>query len=380
MAQIMIASRRKSLLRAGEFALNSPEEHLRVGRNRIEWIDVARGIGIILVVYGHVLQGLLAAGLLSRSNPLWLSDYAIYTFHMPLFFVLAGLNVKSSLKKGTGGFLLGKLWTVAYPYFLWSAIQGSIQLHIAALAPGAVNHVRSPLFMETILWRPIAQFWFLYALFICHMIAPFALGRKWMCLLVGGGSLCLSAFGHGQPTSYMLPFYILGILIGDHITRWRPSFQTTLIEVSVCTGLFAAAAHLGRAASAADPASIYSLPATVLGICMVFLFSQAGVYASQRLTRILTTIGGMSMTIYILHGLADSSARLMLRRLGLLHPAEQLLLGLVAGVGLPMAAHLLLDKSNLLTPLGLAPWKKTRNTFSIKVRDGETLTKHSWIG
>jgi fucose 4-O-acetylase-like acetyltransferase len=345
-----------SLLTSAEIAV--PRNRLDVDRGRIEWIDAARGIGIILVVYGHVLQGLLAAGLLSKSNPLWLSDYIIYTFHMPIFFVLAGLNVKSSLKKGAAIFLLGKLWTVAYPYFLWSAIQGGIQIHMAELAPGAVNHARSPLFMETILWRPIAQFWFLYALFICHMIAPLALSRRWICLLLGAGSLCLSAFGHGRPTSYMLTFYILGIIVGDHIMQWRPSFQSTLVEGLICTGLFAAAAHLGRAASAVDPESIYSLPASLLGICMVFLFSRAIIYASKRMTRIFAIVGGMSMTIYVLHGLVESSARLMLRRLGLLQPAEHLLFGLVAGIGLPMAAHILLGKLHLLTPLGLAPWKR----------------------
>lgn len=364
-------------MKSVELAIKRPENSLRGGGSRIEWIDVARGIGIILVVYGHVLQGLLAAGLLSKSHPLWLSDYTIYTFHMPLFFVLAGLNVKTSIRKGTGNFVLGKLWTVAYPYFLWSAIQGGIQLHIAALLPGAVNHARSPLFMETILWQPIAQFWFLYALFICHMIAPLALSRKWMCLLVGGSSICLSAFGHGQPTSYMLPFYILGMLIGDHIRLWRPSFKTILVEVSLCTGLFAAAVHFGRSASAANAESLYSLPATILGIGMIFLLSQASAFASGRLTTILTTIGGMSMTIYILHGLADSSARFVLERVGLVRPTAQLLIGLAIGVGLPMVAHILFDKFGLLTVLGLAPWKRKTvrplGASSVKGKDLQNL-------
>ena len=44
---------------------------------RESWIDVLKGIGIILVVIGHT----------SMENPLvkW-----IYVFHMPLFFALSG--------------------------------------------------------------------------------------------------------------------------------------------------------------------------------------------------------------------------------------------------------------------------------------------------
>lgn len=48
--------------------------------NRIEWIDIAKGIGIILVIAGHCFY-------LGYSYPL-------YAFHMPLFFFLSGLLFK----------------------------------------------------------------------------------------------------------------------------------------------------------------------------------------------------------------------------------------------------------------------------------------------
>ncbi len=44
--------------------------------NRVKWLDMVKGFGIILVVYGH--------------NFPFLEKY-IYTFHMPLFFLLAGI-------------------------------------------------------------------------------------------------------------------------------------------------------------------------------------------------------------------------------------------------------------------------------------------------
>ena len=48
--------------------------------NRIEWIDIAKGIGIILVIAGHCFY-------LGYSYPL-------YAFHMSLFFLLSGLLFK----------------------------------------------------------------------------------------------------------------------------------------------------------------------------------------------------------------------------------------------------------------------------------------------
>ena len=59
---------------------------------RVEWLDAARGIGIALVVFGHVLRGLFGAQI--AADPYWkIIDYTIYTFHMPLFFLLAGVSV-----------------------------------------------------------------------------------------------------------------------------------------------------------------------------------------------------------------------------------------------------------------------------------------------
>lgn len=72
-------------------------------QKRIEWIDVAKGIGILMVIAGHTFS-------LSYSYPL-------YAFHMPLFFFLSGLVFKdrdedfiSFLKSKTMSLL--KPWTI----------------------------------------------------------------------------------------------------------------------------------------------------------------------------------------------------------------------------------------------------------------------------
>lgn len=58
---------------------------------RADWIDAARGLGIVLVVLGHCLRGLVAAGVLADGPVFQIVDRAIYAFHMPLFFLLSGL-------------------------------------------------------------------------------------------------------------------------------------------------------------------------------------------------------------------------------------------------------------------------------------------------
>jgi fucose 4-O-acetylase-like acetyltransferase len=54
---------------------------------RIEWIDCAKGITILLVIISHTVSGILRG--------------TIFSFHMPLFFILSSLTYKCSNDKET---------------------------------------------------------------------------------------------------------------------------------------------------------------------------------------------------------------------------------------------------------------------------------------
>ena len=76
---------------------------------RLGWVDAAKGIGIVLVVYGHAVDGLRSAGLVPADGWAAFSFYAIYTFHMPLFFLLSVLFARRSAERVTGPFLRSRL-------------------------------------------------------------------------------------------------------------------------------------------------------------------------------------------------------------------------------------------------------------------------------
>lgn len=56
-------------------------------KNRIDWIDVAKGIAILLVIIGHTLK----MGAFLRN--------IIFSFHMPLFFILSGYTYTPATDK-----------------------------------------------------------------------------------------------------------------------------------------------------------------------------------------------------------------------------------------------------------------------------------------
>ena len=76
--------------------------------NRIEWLDVAKGIGIILVVFSH---------LSANEDPNeWLFKL-IFSFHMPLFFFISGMLF--SCNYNFIEFVKRKFRTIFVPYLLF---------------------------------------------------------------------------------------------------------------------------------------------------------------------------------------------------------------------------------------------------------------------
>lgn len=76
---------------------------------RLNFIDIAKGIGIILVVLGHSLA-------YECHNRLF---FMIYSFHMPLFFFLSGFVFKS---KDSASYFSGKVKTLLVPLVCFQAL------------------------------------------------------------------------------------------------------------------------------------------------------------------------------------------------------------------------------------------------------------------
>ena len=63
--------------------MNAKEKRYKMGKERIVFVDYARALGIFLVVFAHCLQ--------KYCDGMDFSNHFIYSFHMPLFFVISGM-------------------------------------------------------------------------------------------------------------------------------------------------------------------------------------------------------------------------------------------------------------------------------------------------
>jgi len=101
-------------------------------RARLAWVDVARGLGIVLVLLGHSPA--------LRGAPKTL----IYAFHMPLFFFLSGfLATPASFAVPFASYVASQARRLLVPYFAFSAL--SYPIWLLALAGGRPHESIDPL-------------------------------------------------------------------------------------------------------------------------------------------------------------------------------------------------------------------------------------------
>jgi fucose 4-O-acetylase-like acetyltransferase len=317
--------------------------------------DYARAAGIVLVVYGHVLRGLVSAGLVPSHHWILQSDYAIYTFHMPLFFVLSGLHVERSLRRGAAGYLASKLQTIVYPYFLWSLVQGLVLL----FASGETNHPFYPSDLVRMFWDPFSQFWFLYALFLCHILIVLTTTHRIRLVCAALVAYAIGSIFDIGILALSLKFFLFfaaGVLLAGHV-------RAMVSPLATVPGMLATAVALGVAIYLARPHgeynSVWALPATALGILLVFEFALWMDRFGESV--VLTTLGQASMPIYLVHILAGSGARIVLMHLHVDNLYVQLFAGVICGLAVPLVLYLVVQKLQLEKVFGFPKGGSSRS-------------------
>lgn len=312
---------------------------------RLLWIDTARGIGIFLVVYAHVLRGQFHAGLLAWSPLIATQDRVIYAFHMPLFFLLSGLFAGAKIQS-RAQFVQRRLVTIVYPYILWSIVQ-------TLLSMGAGQYANHPTAVAD-LWQigihPIGQFWFLYVLAILQLLL--LLPRGLFLLMIPVGLAAYLHFGGGPllpRAGWSLPFFAIGVFLGRGgleaaLRTPRRGLVCAVGGSLIFAGLFVSTASLSG----------------VGAVVANYGLAGAGIAASLGVARLLggkiallPALGTASLAIFVLHVICAAAVRAGLERIGLHQPAAAAALAVAGGLLIPLWFYELSIKAQLTPWLGL---------------------------
>jgi fucose 4-O-acetylase-like acetyltransferase len=321
-------------------------------------IDIAKGIGIILVVLGHNPTVLQDKGELFR---------VIYSFHLPLFFFLSGVFLKDPAPAGP--FALSRADALLKPYFVVLLLLGAVEMLLPQTSPLAstspLAYLSGVLYATTptIAWTPL---WFLPQLFVASLIsmailrATKALENRtaWLavtsCALLAAGIAFMDSFWQidtarlhfmgldklpGLPWSLDLAFFstacmLAGFLLSKAATAMRFSsiaFGTAILAFAALHGYFDETIDLNLRAYG-NPL-VCTLQAA-LGIYIV-LCASALLQRYAALRRSLSYIGSASLFILLFHYVAQGRTFLVLSHIS----DNRYFLGaasLAAGVLLPL--------------------------------------------
>lgn len=177
-------------------------------RNRI--IDMLKGIAVILVIYGHLLEGRYCWPFIMLTE-----------FHLPLFIFVSGLFFEHSYEKYKKGFIWQKVKGLLFPYIVWSAVAFAVNALLLWKA-GQANEIGQE-FLSIFLYA--RSVWFLIVCFLMEIMAylcmllaknkmslfmAFMLFVWGICLLVK--PIALFSIYRGQ---WLLPYFLLGVLLSD---------------------------------------------------------------------------------------------------------------------------------------------------------------------
>ena len=135
---------------------------------RITYFDIAKGIGILLVLIGHLQNDIIFS-----YSPYILSLCSwIFSFHMPLFFIISGMLIccRKEEEKDLKEIVRKRFRSIMIPYFWFSLIYIFIVLY--SLLISKVVPLKT-LFIQ--LWYVLGMYgmnvlWFLPAIFAAEIM------------------------------------------------------------------------------------------------------------------------------------------------------------------------------------------------------------------
>lgn len=281
-------------------------------------LDIMKGIGIILMVIGH------------SGCPLFLKNF-IYTFHMPLFFMISGYLITEGKPN-----IIKKIKTLYWPFLFWSlfALTLSYPLYMLGIynSPYSTHEYIAHIVKIVTFTQPepiVGPLWFLKSLFFSYIFISIIIlrfkGNKYQHYIVGLLCFIMLCIGfilykyrgwmfYNIQRELMIPWFIyLGYFIK---TKFREKSLSLLYIVLFIIILAVAGQYVTVkliVSEIGNPIiiSIYSL----IGFIIIYSISYRIQQVNYKSSKILAYIGRNTMPILILHVICFKIAQIALSNL-----------------------------------------------------------------
>jgi fucose 4-O-acetylase-like acetyltransferase len=338
---------------------------------RVQIVDIAKGIAILLMVYGHTEQG-------GMHRQWWVSmprfvaatrfsDAFVYSFHMAVFFFVAGLFITQSIvRRGGSTFLMEKIKTILYPYLLWGFLFGLTEPFTTSLRSGTHAFSWSGLWMGLLTGD---SSWFLATLFMCQILA-LAIYRlpHWAQMAIALAACYLvpefSVTVLSRPF-FFFPFMVAGMWFGSQ----RLSLLTDLRRWQAALGFAALFVVQFAIIWLTGPVSRWDrFPVGLCGIAMLLLLGQ--VISETFISRVFIWFGEASLSVFLFAAFFQVFNRELLLRV--FHTTAPLPQVFVASLVTPIVPALLWHYQKQLHISWFFRWPSWKK--SVKPANAQTAT------
>lgn len=283
---------------------------------RIEYLDIAKGLLILLVLLDHICWQVINNNIHNRLVDETMNYFFLFTpFFMSAFFLITGIC--SNYNKTFTEFICNKTKTLLIPALFLGVIQNILYSILTTPETLEIKSIiRMFLKMITQIIYNGGQYWFLAAIFISNIL--FWLTQKYIkqnCykLIIITFLFCIGSILHFQniPNIWsiqqallLLPFIYIGFLLKSKKIGLKHSYITILYIVAVCT------LHSFNVSTTIVAAKVY-LESYISPLIFIFLGSLGGIAIitfsksiyifAKRNNKALQFIGKNSIIFYCLN-------------------------------------------------------------------------------
>src|SRR2546426_4968143 len=205
---------------------------------RIDWVDYAKGICIVMVVMMHSVLGVEKAA----GETGFMHAFVMFAqpFRMPDFFLISGLFLARVIDSDWRTYLDRKVVHFAYFYLLW------VTLQFAFKAPGFAADVGwrgvTALYLEAFI-QPFGTLWFIYLLPIFFVVAKLTRGVPAVLLWLAAAALEIAPIETGSvivdESGSRFVYFYTGYLIAPRIFALAANVQLRPAIAVAALGLWA---------------------------------------------------------------------------------------------------------------------------------------------
>lgn len=322
--------------------------------------DRLKGYACFLVLFGHVILGIRNAGIYIPQF-FYGTEKFIWSFHVSLFLFLSGAVYEMTgewKSKGTKAeFIKYKLINLGIPYAVFS----SVYILINSFVGGANTQSSVRDILE--IWKyPVAQYWFLYALFFLFCIWTLmsgAMKNPHITAAIAAAGYLAPIFGASFGCFDVVVYSALAFGVGTCMKISAVEGRGTVVKICIICAHLISAAVLIKCGIIGYPAAKELI--MLLGICASISFVSL-IQKFSIAAMFLDFMSKYSFQIYLLHTIFTAGIRIALMRADITQWYIHIICGCIFGIIFSVAAAEAARRSVILDifffPSGT--WKRIR--------------------